>query len=190
MASPIVFDVETQKVFGEVRGRTDKLKVSVVGVYNYESNSFKAYFEKELPALFKLFENASVLIGFNSNKFDLEVLKPYYVGDLIRFPRLDLMEDIQNYLGRRIALDDLTKATLNVRKQGHGFMAVNFYREGKLTQLAQYCLSDVKLTRDLYEYGKKHGVVYYLGPGGKIAIKVNWNQAKKTSGSLNLSLGI
>ncbi len=58
MSKPIIFDVETQKVFQEVGGRTDKLKVSVVGVYNYENNSFKPYFERELPHLFKLFENA------------------------------------------------------------------------------------------------------------------------------------
>ncbi len=108
----------------------------------------------------------------------------------MKFPRLDLLEEVQNYLGRRIALDDLVKATLNLRKQGHGFLAVNYYRAGKLEELAQYCLSDVKLTRDLYEYGKKHGVVYYLGPNGKVPVKVNWNTVLKTSNSVNLSLGI
>lgn len=190
MAYPVIFDVETQKLFQEVGGRTDKLKVSVVGVYNYADNSYKSYFEKDLPRLFKIFENSSLLIGFNSNKFDVEVLQPYYIGDLMKFPRLDLLEQVQEYLGRRIALDDLVKGTLNIRKQGHGLLAVNYFREGKFSELSNYCLSDVRLTKELYEYGKKNNIVYYLGPSGKMPIKVNWNQVKGTKVSLNLSLGI
>lgn len=189
MASPIVFDVETQKVFQEVDGETDKLRVSVVGIYNYEDNSYKSYFEKDLPKLFPLFEKASLLIGFNIKKFDLEVLKPYYVGNLTKFPALDLMDGVQKSLGKRIALDDLVKGTLNQRKEGHGFLAINYFREGRFDKLAKYCLSDVRLTKELYEYGRKNKRVYYFGPYGKVEIKVNW-EVKQESNDINLTLPI
>ncbi len=187
MASPIIFDVETQRVFQEVNGQVDKLGVSVVGVYHYQDNSYQAYFEKDLPELFGVFEKASVLIGFNIKKFDLEVLKPYYLGDFNQFCVLDLLEDIQLALGKRIALDDLVKGTLGKRKQGHGFLAINYFREGKLDQLKEYCLSDVKLTKELYEFGKTYGQVYYLGPHGKIPIKVKW-QSPNVNHDVNLTL--
>lgn len=189
MTSPIVFDVETQRIFQEVNNEIDKLGVSVVGVYDYADGTFKTFFEKDLPQLFQLFENASILIGFNSNKFDLEVLKPYYVGNLAKFPTLDLLEEVQKSLGKRIALDDLVKGTLGRRKEGHGFLAINYFREGKFAELAKYCQSDVRLTRDLYEYGKKYGKVYYFGPYGKVEIKVNWRDIKVTS-NVHLTLPI
>lgn len=189
MASPIIFDVETQKAFQDVNGKIDKLGVSVVGVYNYQNNSYKAYFEKDLGQLFPIFEKASLLIGFNVRKFDLEVLKPYYVGSLAKFPVLDLIEEIQQSLGKRIALDDLVKGTLNRRKEGHGFLAINYFREGRFKELEKYCLSDVRLTKELYEYGKNKGRVYYFGPYGKVEIKVNW-EVKKDNHNVNLTLPI
>lgn len=187
MGSPIVFDVETQKIFQEVNNDVSKLGVSVVVAYDYAEDRFKTFFEKDLPQLFQLFEKASMLIGFNSNKFDLEVLKPYYVGDLTKFPSLDLLEEVQKNLGKRIALDDLVKGTLGKRKEGHGFLAINYFREGKFAELAKYCQSDVRLTRDLYEYGKKNEKVYYFGAFGKVEIKVNWKDIKVTN-ELHLTL--
>lgn len=189
MGYPIIFDVETQKSFQEVNGRVDKLGVSVVGTYSYQDHSYKVYFEKDLGELFQLFEKASLLIGFNIKKFDLEVLKPYYVGSFSRFAVLDLIEQVQEVLGRRVALDDLVRGTLGKRKQGHGFLAINYFREGKFSELAKYCLSDVRLTKELYEFGKKEGKVYYLGPYSKVEVKVNWNVGRKV-GQVNLTLPI
>ena len=45
MGKPIVFDVETQKIFQEVGGKTDQLKISVVGVYDYTTDSYHSFFE-------------------------------------------------------------------------------------------------------------------------------------------------
>lgn len=85
MTQPLVFDVETQHSFQETQGDIKKLKVAVVGVYNYKDNKYETYFENQLPELFCLFEQASYLIGFNINKFDLPVLSPYYIGDIFQF---------------------------------------------------------------------------------------------------------
>lgn len=192
MSKPILFDVETQKVFHEVGGKTDQLKVSVVALYDFSTDSYHTFFETELPKMFSMFEKASSLIGFNINKFDLEVLKPYYVGNLSKFHTIDILEKIQKSLGRRIALDDLLKATLNVRKQGHGLMAVNYYKEGKLKELAEYCLSDVRLTKQLYDYIVVNKKAYYFGPYGKVEIRLDLNPSSKplSKSGVNLTLGI
>lgn len=192
MSRPLIFDVETQKIFQEVGGKTDKLRVSVVALYDFSTDSYHTFFETELPKMFSMFEKASSLIGFNINKFDLEVLKPYYVGNVYKFQTVDILEEIQKSLGRRIALDDLLKATLNVRKQGHGLLAVNYYKEGKLKELTDYCLSDVRLTKQLYDYILVNKKAYYFGPYGKVEIRLNLNQDSNplSKSGVNLTLGI
>lgn len=189
MAQPVVLDVETQKTFREVGGfEPKKLKISVAGAYDYTTDTYKAYEEHELPQLFQLLEKASTIIGFNIVDFDLPALSPYYVGDLRRFPTLDLLVDIETSLGHRLALDDLVKETLAVAKTGHGLLAIEYFRSGQMQKLKDYCLSDVRLTKELYEYGKKHGKVFYKAVSGRREIVVPWTNAAASKSTVNLTL--
>lgn len=192
MNKPVVLDLETKKTFREAKSsKPEDLGVSIVGIYDYATDTYKGYREEEFDQLFTLLEKASVIIGFNSNSFDLPALNPYYVGDLLSFPKLDLLEVIQQVLGKRIALDEFAKETLQVNKSGHGLMAIDYFKEGKWEELERYCLDDVKITRDLYEYGKEHGKIYYLESFGRRAVPVEWNSLVRSGGSdLNLTLGI
>lgn len=185
---PIVFDIETQNLFTDVGYDHRKLKVSVVGIYDYATDKYETYRENELNVLFKKLEHASLLIGFNIRKFDLEVLAPYYVGDVSKFPILDMLEDVHQKLGFRIALDDLARATLGTKKQGHGLKAIEFFRNGQWEELCAYCLSDVKITRSLYEYGKKYGSLYFLDAKGRREIHVDWGRRASSKVSLDLTL--
>lgn len=190
MAKPVVLDLETQYSFHE-KGKDPKaLKVSIVGIYDYRDNQFKAFFENELNRLWPILEKASLIIGFNIRKFDLPVLSPYYVGDLNKFPILDLLDEVKRSLGKRIALNELAKETLGEKKSAHGFLALDFYRKGEFEKLKKYCLNDVRLTRDLYEFGKREGRVLYLGARGRKEIRVNWGKEKKEKKAIDLTLPI
>lgn len=190
MAKPVVLDLETQYSFREKDNDPQKLKVSVVGIYDYSNDSFKAFFEDELSQLWPILENASLIIGFNIKKFDLQVLAPYYVGDVRQFPVLDLLDEIKESLGKRISLGELAKATLGEGKSGHGLLAIDFYRQGELEKLKKYCLDDVRLTRDLYEFGKKEGRVFFPSIRGKEEIKIDWGQKEIKEKSIDLTLPI
>ncbi|MBI4058458.1 ribonuclease H-like domain-containing protein [Candidatus Gottesmanbacteria bacterium] len=189
MAQPIVFDVETQLTFRDAKSSDpSKLKVSMVGVYDYSLDKYISFTEQELIQMFPLFENASLVIGFNINHFDLQVLKPYYVGDVRIFPTLDLLEEIEKNLGFRLSLDDLVRETLGSPKKGHGLLAIDYFRNNEIEKLRNYCLSDVKLTKELYEYGKQYGKVYYKNAAGRQEIRVAWNKTGNVSSSVNLTL--
>jgi DEAD/DEAH box helicase domain-containing protein len=108
------------------------------------------------------FENADVIIGFNSDHFDIPVLNKYYSGDLTKIKSLDLLKEVKNALGRRIKLDTIAEATLGRNKTGHGLEAVAWWREGKKQQVIDYCIEDVRITKDVYEYALKHGALKYL----------------------------
>jgi len=163
MANHIVLDIETQNLFSDVGGKENltKLLLSVIGVYSYADSSFLTFTEKELPAFESLLKRIDLIIGFNINHFDLPVLKKYLSVDLSKIPTLDIMTEVVNMTGHRVSLDDLVINTLGKRKSANGLLAVDYFRQGRMDELKKYCLDDVRLTRDLYEHGLKHGEIKF-----------------------------
>ena len=177
MSHPIVIDLETQKTFDEVGGRNfEELLISVMGVYRYSHDQYECYLEQELHRFENVLIDSPLVIGFNIRKFDMPVLQRYVGVETAKLPMLDLMEDIANKIGHRVSLDSVAQATLNVGKTGHGLDAIDFYREGKMEELKSYCLNDVKITKEVYDYGVKNGHVYYLTRDGsdRKSVQVEW----------------
>ncbi len=120
-----------------------------------------SFFESDLPDLFTLLEQADVIIGFNSDGFDLPALAPYYSGTINKLPSLDLMAKIKDSAGHRIGLDAVAQSTLGTGKSGDGLDAIKYYRDGNLEALKKYCLQDVAVTRDVYDFGLQKGLVKF-----------------------------
>ena len=158
MSKEIVLDIETQNSFADVGGAFhDKLKVSLVCLYDYATGEYSSYWEQDLPQLWPRLERADRIIGYNTKGFDNLVMNSYYTGDLNSFPNLDLLEEIAKTLGFRVKLDDVAQATLGTGKSGHGLQAIEFYRKGELEKLEKYCRDDVRITKEVYEYGLNFG---------------------------------
>lgn len=187
MSAPIVLDLETQKSFYEVGHDPKKLKVSVAGIYDYATDQYKIYRENQLSELFQLFEQASTIIGFNIDKFDMLVLEPYYVGNIAQFKTLDILVHVEKALGHRLALDDLVKTTLKMAKTGHGLLALDYFAKGEWEKLEKYCLSDVRITKELYEYGKRERKLTYNTYKGEVSFPVSFD-LDTTSQAVSLSL--
>lgn len=178
MGKKIVFDLETKKTFDEVGGTQNAhlLGMSVCGVYDYEFDKYQVYKESDIKDLEKLFKQAELLIGFNSKHFDNSVLQPYFDLDLKTIPHLDILEEVVNKLGFRIKLESLAQSTLYSGKSGSGLDAIAYYHAGDWNKLIKYCLDDVKITKDLYEYGLKHGHLWYQAGGKVIPFTVSWGE--------------
>lgn len=179
MRDTLVIDIETKKEFAEVGGEKNikELGVSVAGVYSYAKDAFFALEEKDVSKLGEALKDAEHVIGFNINHFDIPVLEPY-LGETA-FSKVvvtDIFDDAVEFLGHRVGLGALAKATLNESKSGHGLEALKWFREGRVEDVKKYCLDDVRLTRDLYEYGKKHGHVLFESylDGKTHSIPVSW----------------
>lgn len=173
----IVFDIETKREFAEVGGAHNRhlLGVAVIGCYDSSDQQFRTFLEHETLAFGQLLRQADLVVGFNSNHFDLPVLQPYLSFDTTRIPSLDLMADLERVLGHRVSLDACAEATLGTHKSGDGLQAIRWFREGKIEEVKRYCLDDVRITRDLYEYGRAHGEVFFTGKdGSKRAAPVTW----------------
>jgi DEAD/DEAH box helicase domain-containing protein len=149
----IVFDIETKNTFAEVGGRDPiLLDLSVVVAYDYETDKYYSYQESELTKLWPLLEQADLIIGYNSNYFDIPILNKYYPGDLTRIKSLDLLEEIRKSLGKRISLDMVAGGTLGKAKSANGLQAVEWWKEGKIDEIIKYCEQDVRVTKEVHDY--------------------------------------
>jgi DEAD/DEAH box helicase domain-containing protein len=163
MLKKIVLDLETQKSFQEVggRGKNHLLKISVCGIYSYDTDKYQIFREHELTKLSSLLQTADQIIGFNIKDFDFQVLQPYMNFDVSSLPYLDILEEIEKVLGHRIKLEDIAQATLGKGKSGSGMDALLYFKQGRWDALEKYCLDDVKVTRQIYDYALKNGKLLY-----------------------------
>lgn len=149
----IVFDIETKNSFADVGGQEylRKLDASVVGVYSYRNDNYYCFEEHEFDKLGEVLKNAELLVGFSSKRFDLPILEKYFNFNLAGISHFDILEEIEKIFGRRIGLGVLAEANLGVGKTGKGLEAIDLYRNGEIEKLKNYCLQDVKLTKEIFE---------------------------------------
>jgi DEAD/DEAH box helicase domain-containing protein len=190
MSNEVVLDIETQNTFEEVGGYNhDKLKISVIGVYFYETDEYLCYEEHELSALWQRLERSGRIIGYNTKGFDYLVMNEYYAGDFFHFPSLDILEEIEKALGFRLKLDHVAEATVGHGKSGHGLQAVEWWKKGEIEKIKTYCLDDVRVTKAVYEYGLKYGALAYQDrAGNRKAIPVDFTHKMPVSSTINLTM--
>lgn len=186
----VVFDIETRNVFEDV-GKADPalLDISLVGAYDYETGEYSSYLVEDLPKLWPLLERADQLITFNGDHFDIPLLNKYYHGDLGKIKSLDLLVEIRNSLGRRIGLGNVAEATLGVGKSGHGLQAIEWWKKGDIESIRKYCLQDVKVTKEVYEYALQHGKLKYKDGDKKRDVIIdtsNWNNINNQAMTFSL----
>ena len=173
----VYFDLESQKLFQEVGGRdASKLLLACGVTWSTQRNDFAVYWEQDARALVSELKSADRVVGFNILHFDYEVLRPYAPGESLRsFRTLDMLQDIQRALNFRLSLDSIAKATLGATKTADGVQSVEWYRNGELEKVAEYCKSDVDITRRVHEFGRDNGFVHYYSKlGSKLKVPVNW----------------
>ncbi len=168
----IVFDIETQNFFNDI----EKIDLALVAIHDSETDTYTSYLEHELKDLWPILERADVLIGFNSDHFDIPILNKYYPGDLSKIKSLDILKEIKDSYGRRMKLDQLAEGTLEKKKSAHGSEAIKWWKEGKIEQIRKYCIDDVKLTKELYDYAMIHNKLIFKEGGKLNEIKLDTSQ--------------
>jgi DEAD/DEAH box helicase domain-containing protein len=190
----VFLDVETQKSFEEVGGYLpQQLGISFVGICVRDGFSgkgeFMGFFEQDLPKLWSIVETADVIVGFNITDFDVETLRPYYSGDPGQWNVLDLLTRFKQATGHRISLDAIAQQTLGTGKSGNGLDAIKYYKQRQWKELASYCLQDVAVTRDIYDFGVKHGKVTFMNKWQrKIETSVDFNFTPPQVGGVQMAL--
>jgi len=189
----VTFDIETANTLPSFsRGDLDQLELALVGIHDSSTGEFSSYVKEELPKLWQILENTDILVGYNSDSFDIPLLNRYYPGDLTKIRSVDLMIEVQKVLGRRLKLQSLAEGTLGRGKKGSGLDSVEWWQQGLVDKVREYCIEDVRLTRELYDYAKEKGHLKYKDLRDVREIKLDtkaWEQAGQ-SAALTHTLGI
>ena len=174
----VYFDLETQKSAEEVGGwhRIRDMRMSIGVTYSTSRGDYKIYGENQVNDLIEELRRADLVVGFNNQRFDYEVLLGHNdFFDAEQVPTLDMLVELQRTLQHRLSLDSIAHATLGVEKTSEGLQAIRWYREGKLAEIAEYCCYDVKITKLVHEYGAAQKKVHYTDRfGKKMSAPVGW----------------
>ncbi len=174
MIDEAIFDIETQKLFSEVpEWNPELLGVSIVSVYLRRVDEsqreiqgvMKSFWGHELADLWPILSSVRRIIGFNSLKFDVPVLKPLAPPTFTRLPHFDLMQSVRDALGHNLSLAVLAQESLGAGKTDNGLKAVEYWKSQipeNLEKLRSYCEADVLLTRDLYDFGVQNKYLKYV----------------------------
>jgi DEAD/DEAH box helicase domain-containing protein len=172
----IVVDVEIQKNVDDLPGRwrdTDKMGVAVAVVYEFATDRYHVYLERDVPALRERLLRAERVSGFNIWKFDFPVIFGLS-GQQRKIELAERTNDIFLRVGKALGVDEIRgpfdrlkgwkldaicKGTLGQGKSGNGADAPKWYQAGELSRVISYCLDDVRLERDLVAYVDRHGHV-------------------------------
>ncbi len=177
MKNIVYFDLETQKSAQEVGGwsHIDRMGMSVGVTYSTARGGYAIYGEPQVDDLITELQRADLVVGFNHIGFDYQVLHGYTPLDLRQIPSLDMLIEIQNTLNHRLKLDSIAHATFGVEKIADGLQALDWFKEGRLADIAEYCCFDVKITKLVHEYGVAHKKLFYTNKfGDKLSVDVDW----------------
>ncbi|NLW80250.1 MAG: DEAD/DEAH box helicase [Desulfovibrionales bacterium] len=172
-----VLDLETRRSAQEVGGwhRADLMGVSCVVVHDSVSGEFREYLQEDVSRLVGDLVEYDLVVGFNILRFDFAVLGGLSRFDFSTLPTLDILADIHAILGYRLSLDHLARETLGAAKTASGMQALAWWKEGRLGEILEYCRHDVAVTRDLFEFGLRHGHLLFRNKAGKaVRLPVDW----------------
>jgi len=186
----ITFDIETSNTFDDVGSQDPAdLDLAVICIHDSETNEFSSYFKEDLNKLWPIIEKADALVGWNSDHFDIPLLNKYYVKDhvksgnhtasLTKIKSVDLMNELKKTAGRRIKLDYVAQGSLGEAKSANGLQSIIWWRNGEKEKVVDYCIQDVKVTRNIYDYAIKNQSLKFIKDGATEEFPVdtsNWEK--------------
>ena len=172
-----IFDIETQRSAQEVGGwhRADLMGISCAVLYDSAKDQYFEFLDEQTNELIEHLKRCDLVVGFNVKRFDFRVLGGYSDFNFESLPTLDILEEIHNRLGYRLSLDHLARVTLGTEKTANGLQALQWWKQGRIREIIDYCKKDVEITRDLFLYGQKNGYLLFMNKAKKtVRIPVEW----------------
>jgi DEAD/DEAH box helicase domain-containing protein len=157
----ITFDIETANWLGDGASDATDLNIAIVCIHDSQTDAYSSFLENELTNLWPILERTDILVGYNSDHFDIPLLNKYYPGDLTKIKSLDLLKEIHDALGRRVKLDAISEGTLGVKKSGNGSQSLQWWKAGEIEKVRSYCLKDVEITRRVFDYALENNALKF-----------------------------
>ncbi len=159
--------------------------VSVLCAYDYGTDRHRVFTAENAADWTDLVHDHSrTFVGFNSMRFDNAVLRatPGWAApeDAICY---DLLREIwsakgldpDNFSGRThggVGLDAMCALNFGTNKTGNGALAPEMWQRGRYGEVIDYCLNDVRLTKQLMDKVLHHGALDVPKDAGSEWLKI------------------
>ena len=200
MERVIYFDLETKYSAEEVGGweNIEDMGMSVGAIWDASAEDFSVYLEHQIQDVIDHCRSADRIVGFNHIGFDYRVIagaahvdsqmRSQLRTELAGLENLDMLVELKKLLGHRLKLDSIARATLGAGKSADGLQALQWYREGQLDKIIEYCKVDVEVTRDIHCYALEHGKLHYDSRTGIKTVEVDWKTQPPKKEAQQMSL--
>lgn len=187
MMDHVVVDVEIQRAVAAplTWQDTDKMAVAVAVVYEFRTDRFRIFGPDDLDALKARLEKADRISGWNIWEFDFPVIwampdrKPVArlydkCDDGLRrvYKALGAEQGAQYLRQKGWSLDSVARGTLGVGKIESGIDAPRMFQTGQYARLANYCVDDVTLERDVTAFADRYG--FLVNAQGRVVRLASW----------------
>lgn len=144
--------IEYCKGWGDHKG----MGISVIGVYDYLENRYRVFTQDNIQEFQELVNQRDLIVGLNSIGFDNKLVEANGISISHKI-HYDIMLEVgklvypnkQYFKG--CGLEACCSANFNTKKSGNGALAPIDWQRGKIGTVIDYCLNDVKLTKDLLD---------------------------------------
>ena len=196
----IYFDLETKYSAEEVGGweNIEDMGMSAGVIWDAAAEDFSVYLEHQIQDVIDHCRSADRIVGFNHIGFDYRVIagaahvdsqmRSQLRTELAGLNNLDMLVELKKLLGHRLKLDSIARATLGAGKSADGLQALQWYREGQLDKIIEYCKVDVEVTRDIHRYALEHGKLHYDSRTGIKTVEVDWKPQPPKKEAQQMSL--
>lgn len=150
----------------------DEMGISVLVIFDYAEMRYRVFDDRNKVGALEILNGYDLVVGFNTVKFDWKLINASW-GQRLN-PRhskdYDVLREIwiakglnpdvfepQTHGGYK--LDDVAFDTIGLRKSGDGALAPVLFQEGRWSELVDYCIRDVQIEKELFEFVAKHGYV-------------------------------
>lgn len=176
----------------------DEMGVSVLVIFDYKEMRYRVFDDRNIAEAIEMLWSYDTVVGFNTVGFDWKLLRATYPKLIVRddserptirykfkeFGRrsddFDVLREIWISLDLDpdhfapathggYKLDDVAFETIGLRKSGDGAKAPSLYQEGRWSELVDYCIRDVQIEKELFEFTQRYGYVVRRGQRIKIA---------------------
>jgi len=140
----------------------ENMGISCICAYDYTDDRYRVFTESNKDEFKKLIENRKIYIGFNNINFDNKVIETCWGIKIQRENCYDILRKILAAVGldenkfipayhEDYGLDACCRANFGLCKTEYGGYAPIDWQQGKIGDVIDYCLNDIKLTKMLFE---------------------------------------
>ena len=141
--------------------------ISTLVMWSNASGRPHIFGESTLDEAVSMLEAADCVLSFNGVGFDIPVIEGVFGRELALKHHVDMLQLIWQAQGEGnrhagFILGECSERTLGTTKSGDAVLAPQLAEDGEWNTLIDYCLTDVVLTRKLFQYAQNHGGIIGL----------------------------